>query len=154
MKKLLFTLVALLSMTTVMAQNQNGAPQPPKKKTHQEITTEMNTQLKLSADQKTKVAALNKEYQDVLNGPGPGGPGGPGMGKGNPPKMDGKASSSNGRPEPPQMTEAQKKQMKQHQAKRQEYEKKLQGILSADQFKSYQKMRPQQKGPKPPKEKK
>ncbi len=154
MKKILFTLVALLSMTTAMAQDKNGAPQPPKKKTHQEITTEMNTQLKLSADQKTKVAALNKEYQDVLNGPGPGGPGGPGMGKGNSSKNGNKAGNSDGRPEPPKMTDAQKKQMQQHHAKRQEYEKKLQGILSADQYKSYQKMRPQHKGPKLPKEKK
>ncbi len=154
MKKILFTLVALLSMTTVMAQDKNGAPQPPKKMTHQEMTTQMTSQLKLNADQKTKVAALNKEYQDVLNGPGPGGPGGSGMGKGNPPKKGNNADNSNGRPEPPKMTDAQKKQMQQHQAKRQEYEKKLQGILSADQYKSYQKMRPQHKGPKLSKEKK
>lgn len=41
------------------------------------------------------------------------------------------------------MTDAQKKQMKQHQAKRQEYDKKLKQILTSEQYKSYEQMRPQ-----------
>ena len=148
MKKMILSIVALLSMTVSMAQNNsNSRPQPPKKMTHTEMTIEMASKLKLTADQKTKVAALNKEYEDYLQGPGPGGPGkngGPGQeaqGKGNSPK--GNASGSNDRQEPPKMTDAQKKQMKQHQAKRQEYDKKLKQILTSEQYKSYEQMRPQ-----------
>ena len=62
MKKILLTMVALLSMTAMMAQT-TGAP---KKMTHEEMTTQMTSQLKLTDAQKTKVATLNKEYQDYL----------------------------------------------------------------------------------------
>ena len=156
MKKMILSIVALLSMTVAMAQNNsNSRPQPPKKMTHTEMTTEMASKLKLTADQKTKVAALNKEYEDYLQGPGPGGPGGPGknggpgqeaQGKGNSPK--GNASGSNDRQEPPKMTDAQKKQMKQHQAKRQEYDKKLKQILTDDQYKSWKKHHGRHGGPR------
>jgi len=102
MKKILMTMVALLSMTVMMAQTGNGDNKAPKKMTHEEMTTQMSSKLKLTDAQKTKVAALNKEYK----------------------------------------TE-QKKPSNKDQSKRQEYEKKLKKILTADQYKAYQKMGPQ-----------
>ena len=61
MKKILLTMVALLSMTAMMAQTTGGERKAPKKMTHEEMTTQMTSQLKLTDAQKTKVATLNKE---------------------------------------------------------------------------------------------
>lgn len=112
MKKIVLMMVALLMLTVSQAQTQKKTASQ-KKMTHSEMTTQMTSKLKLSNAQKTKVAALNKEYESVLQGPRP------------------------------EKTEAQKTQMKQQQAKRQEYELKLKKILTDDQYKSYQKMQPQ-----------
>lgn len=59
MKKIVFTMIALMSLTVAMAQKSERKP-------HEEMTTQMESKLKLSADQKTKVAALNKEYQEIF----------------------------------------------------------------------------------------
>ena len=132
MKKILMTMVALLSMTAMMAQTSNGERKAPKKMTHEEMTTQMSSQLKLTDAQKTKVAALNKEYQDYLM-PEP------------PQKPEGQADSNGDKAK--QKKAGNKKQGSvNHQAKRQEYEKKLKTILTDDQYKSYQKMGPQGKG--------
>ncbi len=143
MKKIILTLVALLSMTTMMAQDNNKERKAPKQMTPDEMTTRMTKELGLSADQKTKVLSLNKEYKDYIGGPGMGGPGGP--------RPDGDAQKSgkksgNSKQQRPEMTEAQQKQMKQHMAKRQEYDKKLKQILSSDQYTKYQKQQ-KRRGP-------
>lgn len=125
MKKIIVMMVALLSMTTAMAQPSDR--KAPKKMTHQEMTTQMTSKLKLNDAQKAKVAALNKEYQDILMPPEP------------PKKADGS------RPEPPKMDGNKampKKPDSKHMTKRQEYEKKLKQILTDEQYKSYQKMQP------------
>ena len=125
MKKIFVMMVALLTMTTVMAQPSDR--KAPKKMTHQEMTTQMTSKLKLNDAQKAKVAALNKEYQDILMPPKP------------PKKADGS------RPEPPKMDGNKarpKKPDSKHMAKRQEYEKKLKQILTDEQYKNYQKMQP------------
>lgn len=139
MKKILMTMVALLSMTVVMAQTNNGERKAPKKMTHEEMTTQMTSQLKLTDAQKTKVAALNKEYQDDLMPEPPQKPTDAngqnctsGQKKANDQKT-GKKSSGDKKPD------------SKNQAKRQEYEKKLKRILTDDQYKSYQKMGPQGK---------
>ena len=110
MKKIVLMMVALMTLT--MAQTMAKAKTQPnasqKKMTHSEMTTQMTSKLKLNDAQKKKVAALNKEYESVLQGPG----------------------ICN--------------QKKQQQVKRQEYELKLKKILTDDQYKSYQKMQPQQ----------
>ena len=124
MKKIFLVMMALLTMTTVMAQPSGR--KAPKKMTHQEMTTQMTSKLKLNDAQKAKVAALNKEYQDILMPPEP------------PKNVDGS------RPEPPKNGDKAmpKKPDSKHMAKRQEYEKKLKQILTDEQYKSYQKMQP------------
>ena len=124
MKKILLVMMALLTMTTAMAQPSDR--KAPKKMTHQEMTTQMTSKLKLNDAQKAKVAALNKEYQDILMPPEP------------PKKADGS------RPEPPKNGDKAmpKKHDSKHMAKRQEYEKKLKQILTDEQYKNYQKMQP------------
>lgn len=124
MKKIILVMMALLTMTTAMAQPSDR--KAPKKMTHQEMTTQMTSKLKLNDAQKAKVAALNKEYQDILMPPEP------------PKKADGS------RPEPPKNGDKamRKKPDSKHMAKRQEYEKKLKQILTDEQYKNYQKMQP------------
>ena len=124
MKKILLVMMALLTMTTAMAQPSDR--KAPKKMTHQEMTTQMTSKLKLNDAQKAKVAALNKEYQDILMPPEP------------PKNADGS------RPEPPKNGDKAmpKKPDSKHMAKRQEYEKKLKQILTDEQYKNYQKMQP------------
>ena len=143
MKKFLLTMVALLSMTAMTAQPNNGERKAPKKMTHEEMTTMMVSQLKLNDSQKTKVAALNKEFQDYLMPEPPQKPADTngqnctsGQKKANDQKT-GKKPSGDKRPN------------SQNQAKRQEYEKKLKKILTDDQYKSYQKMGHHGKGKDP-----
>ncbi len=142
MKKIILTLVALLSMTTMMAQDNNKERKAPKQMTPDEMTTRMTKELGLSADQKTKVLSLNKEYKDYIGGPGMGGPGGA--------RPDGDAKQSGkksgNKQQRPEMSETQQKQMKQHMAKRQEYDKKLKKILSSDQYTKYEKQQ-KRRGP-------
>ena len=147
MKKILMTMVAILSMTAMTAQTSNGERKAPKKMTHEEMTTQMTSRLKLTDAQKTKVAALNKEYQDYLMSEPPQ----------KPEDANGQNSNSEQKKANNQKTgkkpSGDKKPNSQNQAKRQEYEKKLKTILTDDQYKSYQKMGPQCNG-KAPKDKK
>ena len=98
-----------------------------------QMTTKMVSQLKLNDAQKTKVAALNKEYQDYLM----------------PEPPQGEGPDKNG--EKPDMKKPGNKKpgTDNHQGKRQEYEKKLKKILTDDQYKSYQKMGPRGNGKAP-----
>jgi len=146
MKKIVLMMVALLSMTAVQAQEseKNNAQQfrGPRQMTPEQMTERMTNDLKLSDEQKTKVLALNKEYEKVIAGPGMRGP--------RPQRPDGESSATaqNGqqRPERPQLTDEQREEMKQRMEKRQEYEKKLKEILTEDQYKKYQESRPGRRG--------
>jgi len=138
MKKMMLTMVALLSMTLMTAQTNKG--NGPKKMSHEEITTQMTSQLKLDDAQKTKVAALNKEYQDYLMPQPPQKPSGNKQANGKPSRKGNGQQTDQQRPDNKQGGNSQ------NQAKRQEYEQKLKEILSSDQYKSYQQMRPQRKG--------
>lgn len=133
MKKIVLTMVALLSMTAAVAQETSTQPErkAPKQPTPAEMTDRMASKLNLTDEQKAKVLALNTEYQDVLKGPGMRG------GQPRPPKGDAK------RPEP---TDEQKAEMKAQMQKREEYDKKLKDILTDDQYKAYQKMQPRHHG--------
>lgn len=132
MKKIVLTMVALLSMTAMMAQDSDKR----ERRAHQEPTAEemverMAKNLDLTADQKTQVLALNKEYQDVLRGPGMRGRRGP--------RPDGQTGATpQQRPQRPQLTDEQKAQMQQNMEKRKEYDQKLKAILTAEQYKKYQ----------------
>ena len=158
MKKIVLAMVALLSMTVAVAQDSEkkdgNAPQQP---TPEEMVERMAKDLNLTADQKAKVLALNKEYQDVLRGPG--------MGprrhhpEGRPDgdqkdqkdkkelkdKKDKKADKGE-RPERPELTDAQKAEMKARWEKRKEYDQKLQTILTAQQYKQWKKHYPRRGG--------
>jgi Spy/CpxP family protein refolding chaperone len=148
MKKILLTMVALLSLTAVQAQESDNKQQfrGPRQMTPEQMTDRMVNDLKLTDEQKTKVLELNKEYEKVLAGPGMRGP--------RPQRPDGESSatvqSERKRPERPQMTEEQReemqKNMKQRMEQRQEYEKKLKEILTEDQYKKYQESRTQRRG--------
>jgi len=144
MKKIVMTMVALLTMTAAVAQNNsdNRARREFKKPTPEEMTNRMADNLKLNDEQKTKLLALNKEYEDVLTR-------GPRMGnrrgfRGQRPDAETAASQNNNqqqgqRPQRPELTDEQKAQMKQQMEKRQEYDKKLKEILTDDQYQTWQK---------------
>ena len=138
------TMVALLTMTAAVAQDNNSENRQRrefKKPTPEEMTTRMTESLKLDDKQQKKVLELNKEYENVLGGPGMG----RGFGRGQRgPRPDGQTGASQNnnnqqRPERPQMTEEQRAKMQQMMEKRQEYNKKLKEILTDDQYKTYQK---------------
>lgn len=143
MKKIVMTMVALLTMTAAVAQDNNSENRQRrefKKPTPEEMTIRMTESLKLDDKQQKKVLELNKEYENVLGGPGMG----RGFGRGQRgPRPDGQTGASQNnnnqqRPERPQMTEEQRSKMQQMMEKRQEYDKKLKEILTDDQYKTYQ----------------
>ena len=131
-------------MTVAVAQDAKSDKKAPKEPTAEEMTNRMAQDLKLTDEQKTKVLALNKEYQDVLKAPrGPRGPRPEGK-QGKRPQTDGKteATEQQGgkqRGQHPELTEEQKAKFKAHHAKREEYDKKLKQILTDDQYKSWKK---------------
>ena len=141
MRKLVLTMFALLSVTAVTAQTDTKERKAPKEMTPEEMTSRMAKDLNLTDAQKTKVLALNKEYKDMFKG-------GPRMGGPRGPKPDGKSGATDNqqRPERPQMTDAQKAEMKKHMEQRKAYDQKLKSILTADQYKSWQKQH--KRGPK------
>lgn len=67
MKKMVMTLVALLTMTAAVAQdvnkNERKAPQPP---TVEQMVEGMAKELNLTDEQKTKLIELNKDYEQKL----------------------------------------------------------------------------------------
>ncbi|MBQ9231397.1 MAG: DUF4890 domain-containing protein [Prevotella sp.] len=148
MKKIVLTMVALLSMTVMQAQNNEKCECKKERKAPKELTAEQRTdmmakQLSLTDAQKTKVLALNKEYQDVLKGPRMGGP------RPQKPKADAETGATEQqRPQRPQLTDAQKAEFKQMKAKREEYGKKLKKILNDDQYKKYEKAQKHHGGPR------
>jgi len=139
MKKIVMTMVALLTMTAAMAQdNENRERREFQRPTPEQMTDRMADQLKLDDKQKSKVLELNKEYESVLMGPGMG----RGFGRGRGPRPNGEAGAAQGndqqRPQRPEMTEEQRAQMQQMMQKRQEYNGKLKEILTEDQYKTYE----------------
>ena len=153
MKKIVMTMVALLTMTAAMAQqSDNKERRAPKKIDAQEMTDCMAKELNLDDAQKAKVLALNKEYEDVIGGPGMHrGPRGGHHGPRPDAKKDAKTDAQTGaseqaqkqqageRRQRPELTEEQKAEMKQRMAKREEYDKKLKEILTEEQQKALQK---------------
>ena len=154
MKKVILTMVALLSMTAMQAQtSDNNERKAPKKPTPEEMTNRMVKDLGLTDAQKDKVLKLNKQYEDVLGmpamrGPRPQKPEGMGEGGDKPDAQTGATPQRPERPEGfggqrpqrPELTEAQRAEMQKRHAQREEYNTKLKDILTDDQYKSYQKM--------------
>jgi hypothetical protein len=146
MKKIVLMMVALLSMTAVQAQESDKKQEQqfrgPRQVTPEQMTERMTNDLKLTDEQKTKVLALNKEYEKVIGGPGMRGP--------RPGRGNGEAQNGQQRPERPQLTDEQReqlrKEMQERMKQREEYEQKLKEILTEDQYKQYQESRPRRRG--------
>ena len=136
MKKFLMTMVALLTITAAVAQdNENRERREFKKPTPEEITNRMAEELNLDEQQKAKVLELNKEYESVLTG-------GPRMNRGpRGPRPDGETGASNQNDDQrqrPEITDEQRAQMRQYMEKRREYEQKLKEILTEEQYQKWQ----------------
>ena len=94
--------------------------------------------LKLNDDQKAQVLQLTTEYKDYLMR----GPSMRGQRNGNRPGNQANAGEGGQRPERPQMTDEQRARFQENMKKRQEYEEKLKGILTEEQYQQYQQMNP------------
>ncbi|MBP1541291.1 MAG: DUF4890 domain-containing protein, partial [Prevotella sp.] len=142
MKKVVLTLVALLSLTAVFAQSDNKEQRAPRELTPQQRTDFLAKKLNLTDAQKSQLLVLNTEYADVLKGPG--------LRHGKHPRkpVDGEsaASQQTQRPERPQMTDAQRDEMKKQFEKRKEYDEKVKKLLTEEQYKEYKKLQPRRHG--------
>lgn len=140
MKKIALTMMALLTMTVAVAQdNEKGERKPHRQMTPEMMTERMAKDLNLTDAQKTKVLALNKEYQEIFKGPR--------MGRPRPPRPQADAETSatqQQRPERPQLTDEQKAQMKEQMEKREAYNNKLKEVLNDEQYQTYEKMHQRQ----------
>lgn len=157
MKKMTLTMVALLSMTAMQAQNNNSTqtakqaeaktlilPEGQRPKVMDlngtpELRTErMAKELSLTDEQKAKVLKLNKEYQDVLAQ----NPRQNNMRPRRQPQADGATGATEQQQqkrERPQFTDEQKAEMKQNIEKRKAYNDQLKTILTEEQYQKYQK---------------
>ena len=64
MKKIVLTMVALLSMTAVMAQDAKSERKAPKEPSAEEMTNRMANDLKLTDEQKAKFKAHHAKRQE------------------------------------------------------------------------------------------
>ena len=140
MKKIVLTMIAILSMTVAMAQNgeRREDGREPRQFTPEQMTENLAGRLNLNDDQKAKLLELNTEYKDVVFGGQRFG----GRNGGDRPQRNENAGEGQ-RPQRPQLTEEQRAQWQERMKKRQEYEEKLKSILTEEQYKQYQEMRPQ-----------
>ena len=112
MKKILLTMVALLSMTAVMAQDGDKKERKaPKEFNAEEMTNRMADDLELTAEQKAKVLDLNKEFV--------------------------KDQKEQMKERKEQMKERKEKR-KEFGEKRKAYNEKLKSILTPEQYKKFQ----------------
>lgn len=163
MKKMTLTMVALLSMTAMQAQDNNSTqttkqaeaktlilPEGQRPKVMDlngtpELRTErMRKELSLTDEQTTKILALNKEYQDVLAQDSRKGGN---MRPQKQQKADGETAATPQQKQRPQLTDEQKAEMKAKMEKRKAYNSQLKNILTAAQYEKYQKAQ-MRKGPR------
>ncbi len=112
MKKILLTMVALLSMTAVMAQDGDKKERKaPKEFNAEEMTNRMADDLQLTAEQKAKVLDLNKDFV--------------------------KDQKEQMKERKEQMKERKEKR-KEFGEKRKAYNEKLKSILTPEQYKKFQ----------------
>ena len=112
MKKILLTMVALLSMTAVMAQDGDKKERKaPKEFNAEEMTNRMADDLELTAEQKAKVLDLNKDFV--------------------------KDQKEQMKERKEQMKERKEKR-KEFGEKRKAYNEKLKSILTPEQYKKFQ----------------
>lgn len=166
MKKIVLTMLAIAAFGTMMAQdNKEAGRRGPRMMTPEQMTERMTKELDLNKDQQAKVLDLNKEYKDVIGRPrmhrGPLGPRPDGMKKPEDMKKpegmkkaedmkkpDGETGATQRPPraERPELTEAQKEEMKKRMERRKEYDSKLKAILTPEQMEKHQQHQP--RGPR------
>lgn len=118
---MIVALVATVMMSApAMAQTNSGQ----KKLQKQNRTEQMVKELGLSEAQATKLKALEEKYGSKM-----------GPGKGQKPSGNASQKQCGDKQQPPQMTDAQKKEMETNRAA---YEKELKEILTDEQYKTYQ----------------
>lgn len=163
MKKMTLTMVALLSMTAMQAQDNNESKQQPQEQAAKtlilpegqrpkvmdlngspELRTErMKKELTLTDEQTAQVLKLNKEYQEVFTQDSRRG----GNMRQQRQRADGEtAATAPQRSQRPQLTDEQKAEMKAKMEKRKAYNEQLKTILTAEQYEKYQKSQMRQGG--------
>jgi len=162
MKRQIVALAAFIALSTAAFAQDNKQQQqqrPPKMDRTEMMKMQlehMTKELNLTDAQKSQVQALNEKYADKMGPMGgrPGGPRGPRAGK-RPDQNSQQTDATTGATQQkrPELTEEQKKEMeakmKEHKAAREAYENELKGILTDDQFKTYQTNQKQRrKGPR------
>ena len=136
MKRIMMALVAAIAIgTTAVAQtDQPLRDKPDKAEMAKHRTEQMVEKYGLDDAQQSKLLALNTKYADNM---------GPMMGgrRHQGPRPEGGMRQGGDQHRMPEMTEEQRAKMEQHRKERQAameaYDKELQDILTADQFKQY-----------------
>ncbi|MBR1556638.1 MAG: DUF4890 domain-containing protein [Prevotella sp.] len=140
MKKVIFTMMAaLLVSTSAIAQEEKNDQRPQRKFDKTEMikhrTDETVSRYKLSDKQAKQLLELNTKYADKM------GPRGhhrhghrPGAGRPQMPPKDMKGQ----RPEPPKDGDKMKERRQEMEATMKAYDAELQKIMTSDQYKSYQ----------------
>lgn len=147
MKKTLFVIAAalLLSICAFAQENRRQGFERPDEATMLKMRTDrMARELGLDEAQTAKLLELNQKYPNTMMGPRMGEQGRPGMGRPpregmndqnateeNAPKKDRKARKA-------EEKKAQEAQIKEMEAAMEAYENELKGILTEDQYKTYQ----------------
>lgn len=156
MKKIVMILAMAATVSFGYAQDDNKSAGFERRQPDPEQMTKMMAErLGLNDEQTKDLVVLNKEYADVLRGPGMRGgrpgmgrPGAPGQfGGQRPPRFGQSQGEGQGMNKRPELTEEQREEMKARmekmQERRAEYDKKVQEILTKEQYEKFQEMRPQ-----------
>ena len=145
MRKVILAFVALITMTSVQAQDDNNSSRGERRRFDRtemlkRRTDETVKKYGLNEEQAAKLLELNTKFADKM-GPGMGAPRN-GRRGGARPGFDGNRGSNRQQGQRPEMTEEQKQNMEKQRAERQaameQYATELQAIMTPDQYKAYQ----------------
>ena len=147
MKKLILAFVALMTITSVQAQDDNNSSRGERRRFDRtemmkRRTDEAVKKYGLNEEQAAKLLELNTKYADRM-GQGMGAPrAGAGRRGGARPSFDANRGGGNRQQgQRPELTEEQKQNMEKMRAQREEamkqYDEELQAIMTADQYKAY-----------------
>ena len=144
MKKLILAFVAMITMTSVQAQDDNSSRGERRRFDRTEMlkrrTDETAKKYGLNEEQAAKLLELNTKYADKI-GANMGAPRDGRRGNARP-GFDANRDRNRQQGQRPQMTEEQRQQMEKQRAERlaamEQYAAELQTIMTPDQFKAYQ----------------
>ena len=144
MKKMILALVALMTITSVQAQDDNNSSRGERRRFDRtemmkRRTDETVKKYGLNEEQAAKLLELNNKYADKMV-PAMGGAR-DGRRGGARPAFDANRGGNRQQGQRPEMTEEQKQNMEKQRAERQaamaEYAKELEAIMTPDQYKAY-----------------